>query len=186
MPPGCTASAPSRLPGWKVSSQDHKLAKPIKTDDGTVTEEVSEVDMTGGRSSPATWAVPAWRSTCPARRRRAHVQDRADLQRRHVVRWIGAAGSDSSRRRPLTRRRERPGTGRGRRRRATRDAACLGDSGPPRLRSRRSRRRAARTPTERARAWRSPEWCSGGLRCCWQPPRSSRPGDAWRPDNHQT
>jgi uncharacterized protein YcnI len=52
MPPGVLSVSPIPPPGWRVTLRTQKLAKPIKTDDGTVTEQVSEVDMTGGRIKP--------------------------------------------------------------------------------------------------------------------------------------
>jgi uncharacterized protein YcnI len=52
MPPGVLSVSPIPPPGWKVTLKTQKLPKPIKTDDGTVTEQVSEVDMTGGRIKP--------------------------------------------------------------------------------------------------------------------------------------
>jgi uncharacterized protein YcnI len=54
VPPGFV-DATTQLPaGWKVSVRHTKLAKPVKTDDGTVTEQVSEIIWTasGGGGIP--------------------------------------------------------------------------------------------------------------------------------------
>lgn len=40
------------VPGWTVTVKKVKLAKPITTDDGQVTEAVSEIDWTGGAIKP--------------------------------------------------------------------------------------------------------------------------------------
>lgn len=43
LPPGFTSVDYQPLPGWSVTEVDKKLAKPIKTDDGPVSEEVSQI-----------------------------------------------------------------------------------------------------------------------------------------------
>jgi uncharacterized protein YcnI len=43
IPSGVTFLQPEPVPGWTAKVVNKKLAKPIKTDDGTVTEEASEV-----------------------------------------------------------------------------------------------------------------------------------------------
>lgn len=40
------------VPGWTASVEKAKLAKPIKTDDGEVTETVSKITWTGGKIPP--------------------------------------------------------------------------------------------------------------------------------------
>jgi uncharacterized protein YcnI len=49
-PIGAVTVAP--VPGWTVTVTKSKLATPLKTDDGTVTEAVSEVTWTGGTIGP--------------------------------------------------------------------------------------------------------------------------------------
>jgi uncharacterized protein YcnI len=44
------------VPGWTINVIKTKLATPIKTDDGTITEVVSEVDWTGGNIPPDQFA----------------------------------------------------------------------------------------------------------------------------------
>ncbi|WP_426571177.1 YcnI family protein [Aquihabitans sp. McL0605] len=43
------------MPGWKVEVKTVKLAKPITTDDGTITEAASEVIWTGGSIAPGEY-----------------------------------------------------------------------------------------------------------------------------------
>jgi periplasmic copper chaperone A len=50
IPPGFTDVAIQNVPGWSTKVVKKKLAKPIETDDGPVTEEVSQVIWTGDRS----------------------------------------------------------------------------------------------------------------------------------------
>lgn len=54
IPPGFLDIATQLPPGWNASVLKRKLATPIKTDAGTVTEEVSEVIWT----APATGGIP--------------------------------------------------------------------------------------------------------------------------------
>ena len=46
-PPGFVFASYQPKPGWTVKVQKHKLAKPVKTDDGEVTEEVSRMTFIG-------------------------------------------------------------------------------------------------------------------------------------------
>jgi uncharacterized protein len=50
LPPGFTDVATQNVPGWSTKVVTKKLAKPIQTDDGPVSEEVSHVIWTGDRS----------------------------------------------------------------------------------------------------------------------------------------
>jgi uncharacterized protein YcnI len=50
IPPGFTEIDTQNVPGWSVREIDTKLAKPIQTDDGPVSEEVSQIVWTGDRS----------------------------------------------------------------------------------------------------------------------------------------
>jgi uncharacterized protein YcnI len=47
VPPGFIDVSPEYMPGWKVDVRTTKLAKPVKTDDGLVTEGVREIVWTG-------------------------------------------------------------------------------------------------------------------------------------------
>ncbi|HYI38283.1 MAG TPA: YcnI family protein [Thermoleophilaceae bacterium] len=47
MPPGFAFVSYEPVPGWKVDVKRTKLAKPVKTDDGELTEQVSQITWTG-------------------------------------------------------------------------------------------------------------------------------------------
>jgi periplasmic copper chaperone A len=50
LPPGFTSVDIQNVPSWSAKVVTKKLAKPIQTDDGPVTEEVSQVIWTGDKS----------------------------------------------------------------------------------------------------------------------------------------
>src|SRR5438105_12561287 len=54
-PPGFIDVSTGYLPGWSVEKKTRKLAKPVTTDSGTVSEEVSEVIWRGGKIPPETF-----------------------------------------------------------------------------------------------------------------------------------
>ena len=56
IPPGFTFLVPEPVPGWTSQVTTEKLAKPIKTDDGTVSEQPTEV----------VWTAAAGKGTPPA------------------------------------------------------------------------------------------------------------------------
>lgn len=43
------------VPGWTATTQKTKLDKPIKTDDGEITEVVSKITWTGGKITPGSF-----------------------------------------------------------------------------------------------------------------------------------
>jgi uncharacterized protein YcnI len=49
--------SPEAMPGWVVTTKSVKLAQPIKTDDGTFTTAVSEVDWSGGSIAPGQFGA---------------------------------------------------------------------------------------------------------------------------------
>ncbi|HEY5198797.1 MAG TPA: YcnI family protein [Solirubrobacteraceae bacterium] len=51
MPPGLTDVDVQNVPGWTVKEVTTKLTKPIQTDDGPVSQEISEIVWTGDRST---------------------------------------------------------------------------------------------------------------------------------------
>jgi periplasmic copper chaperone A len=51
VPPGFTEIATQNVPGWSVKKVMQKLAKPIQTDEGPISEEVSQIVWTGDRST---------------------------------------------------------------------------------------------------------------------------------------
>ena len=56
IPPGFAFLSPEPVSGWRVIVETEKLAKPIKTDDGTVTEQPTEI----------VWSAAKGRGTPPA------------------------------------------------------------------------------------------------------------------------
>jgi periplasmic copper chaperone A len=96
MPPGVLSVSPIPPPGWKVTLKTQKLAKPIKTDDGTVTEQVSEVDMTGGRIKPGQTQLFPLAMSVPGKA--GDVLTFKAVQTYSggkVVRWIGPPSADT-------------------------------------------------------------------------------------------
>ncbi len=47
MPPGFIDASTQAIPGWSATEKTTKLAKPVKTDDGVETEQVSQITWTG-------------------------------------------------------------------------------------------------------------------------------------------
>jgi uncharacterized protein YcnI len=95
-PPGFLDVAADTPPGWSVSKVTEKLAKPVKTDEGTITTQVREVRLTGGRITPGHFgqftlavAVPARPGTVLAFKTVQHYSDGT------VTRWIGPASSEN-------------------------------------------------------------------------------------------
>ena len=56
LPNGVLSALGDPPQGWSFKTKTRKLAKPIKTDDGLVTTEVTEVDFTGGDTPPGQFA----------------------------------------------------------------------------------------------------------------------------------
>ncbi|HEY2603489.1 MAG TPA: YcnI family protein [Thermoleophilaceae bacterium] len=100
IPPGFTALDPQQVPGWNIRLVKTKLAKPIQTDDGPVTEEVSEIVFTvasgsGGGTPPGyienfpiAFSVPGKSGDSLTFKT---VQTYSNGQ---VVRWIGPPDAD--------------------------------------------------------------------------------------------
>ncbi len=71
LPPGFTEVAVQNVPGWSVRKVTSRLPKPVETDDGPVSEEVSRIIWTGDRTKlgrledgtfiqfPLSLAIPA-------------------------------------------------------------------------------------------------------------------------------
>jgi uncharacterized protein YcnI len=94
MPAGVLSVSPVPPPGWSVKLKTRKLAKPIKTDDGTVTEEVSEVDIAGGRIKPGESGLFPLAMSIPGKA--GDVLSFKTVQTYtggKVVRWIGPPSS---------------------------------------------------------------------------------------------
>lgn len=99
MPPGFAGLSYEPTPGWRGAVATRRLAAPVKTDDGTLTEEVAKRHVHRDGQGHRAGAVPGLRSVAaparPARGHEAHVQVAADLQR-----WRGRALDRCARQRP--------------------------------------------------------------------------------------
>jgi periplasmic copper chaperone A len=83
--------------GWSFSTRTKKLAKPITTDDGTVTSEVTEVDFTGGRIRPGDFGNFPVALGLPDAAKQGQVIGFPTIQtysNGDVVRWIGTPSDD--------------------------------------------------------------------------------------------
>jgi len=83
--------------GWSFSTRTRTLPKPVETDDGTVTAEVTEVDFSGGRIKPGEFGDFPIALGLPDSAKRGQVVGFPTLQRYSdgdVVRWIGTPGDD--------------------------------------------------------------------------------------------
>jgi uncharacterized protein len=98
IPPGFTLLSPEPVAGWTSRVRTVKLAKPIKTDDGTVTEQPSEIIWTAAQGKgtppgdfqnfPLQIVVPGKKGDVLSFKT---VQTYSDGS---VVRWIEAAGGE--------------------------------------------------------------------------------------------
>ena len=100
MPAGFAHASYEPVPGWKVDVKKTKLAKPVKTDDGTITEEVAEITWTGdgktGTIKPGQFQDFGLSVGLPDKKPGTKLTFKA-LQTYtggQVVRWIGAPDSD--------------------------------------------------------------------------------------------
>jgi uncharacterized protein YcnI len=83
--------------GWSFSAKTKKLAEPIKTDDGTVTSEVTEVDFTGGKIKPGEFGNFPIALGLPDAAKQGQVIGFPTIQtysNGDVVRWIGTPTDD--------------------------------------------------------------------------------------------
>ena len=96
--PGGVLSALGAPPaGWRFSAKTKKLAKPIKTDDGLVTTETTEVSFTGGRILPGDFENFPLTLSIPDSAKQGDVLAFPTVQHYsngHIGRWIGAASAD--------------------------------------------------------------------------------------------
>jgi uncharacterized protein len=99
LPEGFAFASWEPVPGWTVAVHKQRLAEPIKTDDGEVTEGVRRITWTGhgvqGRIPPGAFQDFGLSVMVPGKAGDTltfkALQTYDDGQ---VVRWIGAAGSD--------------------------------------------------------------------------------------------
>lgn len=99
MPPGFASASYQAVPGWRVVVKKEKLATPIKTDDGDITEGVAQISFIGdkktGRIAPGAFQDFPLSVLVPGKVGQTltfkAVQKYDDGE---TVRWIGAPGSD--------------------------------------------------------------------------------------------
>jgi uncharacterized protein YcnI len=100
LPPGFAAASYEPVPGWTVKVTKTKLAKPIMTDDGEITEGVSRITWSGdgkqGSIPPGAFRDFGLSVQVPGKAGDSltfkALQTYSDGQ---VVRWIGAKDSDN-------------------------------------------------------------------------------------------
>jgi uncharacterized protein YcnI len=90
-PPGFLDVSPGYIPGWTVQKKTRKLATPVKTDAGTVTEEISEVIWSGGKLPPEYFQSFPFSTTIPdsAVGKSLTFKTVQTYDNGKVVRWIG-------------------------------------------------------------------------------------------------
>lgn len=97
MPPGFASVSYAAVPGWEVGVKKSKLATPVKTDDGEVTDQVDQITFTAAKGAgiapgqfqdfPLSIKVPDEPGTLTFKA--VQTYDNGD-----VVRWIGAPDAD--------------------------------------------------------------------------------------------
>jgi uncharacterized protein YcnI len=95
-PPGFLDVAVDAPAGWQVTKTTEKLAQPITTDDGTITTQIREISLRGGRIAPGRFGQFSFLTQVPDRAGSVltfkAVQYYSDGK---VMRWIGAPKSDN-------------------------------------------------------------------------------------------
>jgi uncharacterized protein YcnI len=97
LPEGVLSALGAPPAGWRFSAKTKKLAKPIKTDDGLVTAETTEVDYTGGMIRPGDFENFPLTLSIPASAKAGDVLAFPTVQSYSngtAVRWIGDATSE--------------------------------------------------------------------------------------------
>jgi periplasmic copper chaperone A len=98
LPAGVLSALGAPPAGWRFSAKTKKLAEPIKTDDGLVTTETTEVDYTGGRIRPGEFQSFPLTMSMPDAAKAGSVVAFPTIQRYSsgkVVRWIGDAAAET-------------------------------------------------------------------------------------------
>jgi uncharacterized protein len=94
-PPGFAEASYQAVPGWSVKVIKEKLAKPVQTDDGPVTEGVHEIIWSGGKIAPGRFQDFPISVQIPGEAgdtltfKALQTYDNGE-----VVRWIGAPESE--------------------------------------------------------------------------------------------
>ncbi len=77
------------VPGWTVATKQGKLDKPITTDDGTVSEAITEIDWTGGAIKPGEFQqFPVSLGPLPDNVKTLYFKALQTYSDGTVVRWI--------------------------------------------------------------------------------------------------
>jgi periplasmic copper chaperone A len=95
-PPGFLDVSVGYMPGWKNRVITQKLATPIKTDQGTITEQVREVIWSGGKIPPDHFLDFPISTTIPDNAAGKSLAFKAiqTYDNGKVVRWIGPPSAD--------------------------------------------------------------------------------------------
>jgi uncharacterized protein YcnI len=95
-PPGFIDVSTGYLPGWTVQKMTRKLATPVTTDSGTVSEEVSEVIWKGGKIPPENFLNFPISTTIPDgdAGKTLTFKTVQTYSNGKVVHWIGPASAD--------------------------------------------------------------------------------------------
>jgi uncharacterized protein YcnI len=97
LPAGVLSAQGAPPAGWTFKATLKKLAKPIKTDDGLVTTEATEVQFKGGRIRPGDFEAFPLTLSIPDSAKAGDVLSFPTVQtysNGKVVRWIGEAESE--------------------------------------------------------------------------------------------
>jgi uncharacterized protein YcnI len=97
LPEGVLSALGAPPAGWTFKATTKKLAKPIKTDDGLVTTETTEVRFSGGKILPSGFQSFPLTLSIPDSAKAGDVLSFPTVQtysNGKVVRWIGAADSE--------------------------------------------------------------------------------------------
>jgi periplasmic copper chaperone A len=98
LPSGILEALGAPPAGWSFTAKTRKLAQPIKTDDGLVTTEVTEVDFSGGHTPPGEFVNLPLTLSMPDSAKQGSVLTFPLVQtytNGQVVRWIGPPTSDN-------------------------------------------------------------------------------------------
>ena len=97
LPNGVLEALGDPPPGWSFKAKTQTLAKPIKTDDGVVSTQVTEVDFTHGDTPPGQFANLPLTLTLPDSAKQGQVMSFPTVQtysNGEVVRWIDPSAED--------------------------------------------------------------------------------------------
>lgn len=97
MPPGFASVSYQSVPGWTVTLKTSKLATPIKTDDGEVTEQVDQVTFQAAKGkgiAPGQFQDFALSVKLPDKPGKLTFKAVQTYSNGDVVRWIGSPDAD--------------------------------------------------------------------------------------------